>query len=58
MDGGEGERQCCVYGGERHGENSQEAPEDVSPLEKDEGPTEETFPSKTQQKRGDADIHG
>lgn len=57
VEGGEGEGQCCVDGCERNGENSQEAPEDVLPLENDEGPTEETFPSKTQHNKGDTDIH-
>lgn len=57
VEGGEGQGQRWVYGGERNGENSQEAPADVLPLENDEGPAEETFPSQTQHNRGDTDIH-
>lgn len=55
---GDAEGHDCVDDGEGNTERSQEAFADVAPLEKHQGPVEQTFSSQTEQDGGDGDKHG
>lgn len=57
VNGGEDEGQGCVYNSQGHAEDPHEASADVVPLEKHQGPVEETLHSQTEQDAGDGDVH-
>lgn len=57
VNGGEDEGHGRVQDRQGHAENPHEAAADVSPLEKHQGPVEQTFPSQSQQDGEDGDVH-
>lgn len=58
VNGGPDKGQSRVNDSQRNTENPHEAFADVAPLDKHQGPVEQTFPSQTEQQGGDRDVHG